>query len=124
MSPPYLCAVMDVLAPGGAGANGMHAEQMGQTLSCRWGSGSRKDEAELWTRLHLHCGIIDRDFSTYNLSDLAARKFETGVSDFLEIMVAHGLDLPFLDCPLLLLHTADTELMFHGLSLKLFTMEK
>lgn len=116
--------MMDVLAAGGAGANGMHTEQMGQTLSCRWGSGSRKDEAELWTRLHLHYGIIDRNFSTYNLSDLAACEFETRVSDFLEIMVANGLDLPSLDCPLLLLHTVDTELMFHGLSLKLFTMEK
>lgn len=79
---PCLCALMDVLAAGSAGANGMHTEQMWQTLSCRWGSGSRKDEAELWTRLHLHYGIIDRNFSSYNLSDLAAYEFETRVSDF------------------------------------------
>lgn len=121
MSPPNLCAMMDVLA---ARANGMHTEQMRQTLSCRWGSGSRKHEAQLWTRLHLHYGIIEKDFSTYNLSDLATCEFEIRVSDFLQIIIPHGLDLPFLDCALLLLHTVDTELIFHHLSLKLFTMEK
>lgn len=67
-----------------------------------------RQEAELWARLCLGCGIINRDFPTYNPNDLAACEFEAKGSDSLEMMVAHGMGLPFLGCPLLLLHTADT----------------
>ena len=67
-----------------------------------------RQEVELWMRLRLGCGIINRDFSTYNPNDLAACEFEAKGSDFLEMMVAHGIGLPFFGCPLLLLHTADT----------------
>lgn len=35
-------------------------------------------------------------------------RFRQGASDLSEIMVAHGMVLPFLGCPLLLLHRADT----------------
>lgn len=88
--------------------------QMGCTLSKQinvlqageWQQG--RQGAELWTRLHLSCGIIDRDFSTSNPNDQAACELAARGSDFLEMMVAHGMCLPFLGCPLLLLHGADT----------------
>lgn len=87
--------------------------QMGCTLSKQINvlqAGGGQD-AELWTRLHLGFGIINRDFSTYNPNDQAACEFEARGSDLLEMMVAHGMCLPFLGCPLLLLlllHRADT----------------
>lgn len=67
-----------------------------------------RQEAELWTRLRLRCETIDRDFSARNPNDLAACELEAKGRDLLEMMVAHGMVLPFFSCPLLLLRTADT----------------
>lgn len=109
LSLPLLLVVMDVL-----GQMGHVLGQMGYALgkwdkcAAGWGVAARKARGRTLDKT-LGCGIISRDFSTYNPKDLAVCKFEAKGSDFLGMMVAHGVGLPFLGCPLLLLHTADTD---------------
>lgn len=58
-----------------------------------------RQEAELWTRLRLGCGIINMDFFTYNPNDLAACEFEAERSDFFRNDAGTWDGPPFLGLP-------------------------